>query len=134
MLCPLPTMRLHLADTSCHPSIQIPLISAMHTLTLRGRRRPELALSLRCTRIPTEEAKGPHGDPNRQSKGSSIKSGSVGTLGGKGRGGMNNIGEGEVTGRDRNRQWAGRGEDGGRNRLRYNEEREKEAAPGSLFV
>ena len=83
MLCPLPAMRLHLADTSCHPSIQIPLISAMHTLTLRGRRRPELALSLRCTRIPTEEGEGPHGDPNRQSKGSSIKSGSVGTLGEK---------------------------------------------------
>lgn len=55
----------------------------MHTLTLKGRRRPELALSLRRTRIPTEEGRGPHGDPNRQSKGSSIKSGSVGTLGEK---------------------------------------------------
>lgn len=71
-----------MADTSCHPSIQIPLISATHMLTLRGKRLSEFALSHR-TQIPTEEGRGPHGDPNRQSKGSSIKSASVGTLGEK---------------------------------------------------
>ena len=55
----------------------------MHMLTLRGRRRLELALSVRRARIPTEEGRGPHGDLNRQTKGSSIKSASVGTLGKK---------------------------------------------------
>lgn len=37
--CPLPTTRLHSADTYCHPSIQIPLISSLHMLTVR---RPNL--------------------------------------------------------------------------------------------
>ncbi|KAK5850146.1 hypothetical protein PBY51_014421 [Eleginops maclovinus] len=55
VLWPLPMIP-QSADPSCHPSIQIPLISATCTLPLGGRRRPELALSLRCTRIPTEEA------------------------------------------------------------------------------
>lgn len=35
----------------------------------RAGGRAELALSLRRARIPTEAGRGPHGDPNRQSKG-----------------------------------------------------------------
>lgn len=59
---PLPTMRPYMADTSCHPSIQIPLISAKHMLALRGKRPSEFALSHRM-QIPTEEGKGPPRGP-----------------------------------------------------------------------
>lgn len=139
VLCPLPTMRLRWADPSCHPSIQIPLISAAHAYT--GRQ----AAAWTCSVTPPlpgflqRRQRGPHGDPNRQSKGSSIKSGSVGTLGGKRqrrdehhRGGRSN--------RERQKQTLGGGGGGwwrwGRPRKKQIEIqwRAKEAEPGSVFV
>lgn len=100
-------MSFALDDPSCHPSIPISVTSPLHTLAFRGRRGPELALSLHNTRIPTEERGGPPRGPKSLKQSVIHQAGLSGDIRGKGRKGMNTIREGEVTGCDRNKQWEG---------------------------